>query len=112
MHWCDKKFVINDDIIQFKDPFFRSEYFKENFKKLEELGSGSFGTVVKTKNKYNRVYAIKKIKSNIGDMNEILEEFLRYSLIYKLKVNFLLNIITRGLNTLMKMKEKVDYYCI
>jgi hypothetical protein len=43
-------------------------------------------------------------------MNEILEEFLRYSLIYKLKVNFLLNIITRGLNTLMKMKEKVDYY--
>jgi hypothetical protein len=89
LHCCDKKFVINDDIIQFKDPFFRNEYFRENFKKLKELGSGSFGKIVKAKNKYNRVYAIKKIKSNIGDMNGILEEFLRYSLIYKIKSKFL-----------------------
>jgi hypothetical protein len=46
-------FVINDDIIQFKDSFFRNEYFRENFEKLEELGSGSLGIVVKAKNKYN-----------------------------------------------------------
>jgi alpha-tubulin suppressor-like RCC1 family protein len=91
-YYCNKTFVINNDIIQFKDPFFRNEDFNDRYKEIKVLGSGSFGTVVEAGNKYypKNKFAIKKIKSNtINDLNEILEEFLRYSIIYKIKSEFL-----------------------
>jgi hypothetical protein len=48
----------------------------------------------------------------IYNMKEILEEFLRYSIIYKIKIEFFVKYYDTCLNTLIKMMEIMDYYYI
>jgi alpha-tubulin suppressor-like RCC1 family protein len=81
---------ISQNFIDFEDPFFRNGYFEEKFIKNKELGRGSYGQVFESLEKEDKdCYAIKKIKSNRTIENEILQEFLRYSVIYKIKSEFL-----------------------
>jgi hypothetical protein len=90
LHFSKKTYLKNDEIIKFEDLFFRNGYFDQIHEVMEELGRGSFGLVFKAKLKTKRnTFAIKKIKSNTANEKEIIEEFLRYSIIYKIKSVFL-----------------------
>jgi hypothetical protein len=80
------RFIIYNDIIDFDDPFFRNGVLEEKYNENKELGTGSYGYVFKAMEKLNgKFWAIKKIKSDIVEKDKILQEFLRYSIIYKIK---------------------------
>jgi serine/threonine protein kinase len=80
-HFFENTFVINEAIIDFNDPLMRNGFLEKEYDMVKELGSGSYGTVFKAKEKRFIGYcAIKKIESN-AERNEILQEFLRYSIV-------------------------------
>jgi hypothetical protein len=88
--YFEKKLVFYNDIIDFNDPFFRNGFLEEEYNKNIELGTGSFGYVFKAMEKLNgKLWAIKQIKSDIIEKDKILQEFLRYSIIYKIKSDLL-----------------------
>jgi serine/threonine protein kinase len=88
-HFFENTFVIYRTIIDFNDPSLRNGFLEKEYDMVEELGSGSYGIVFKAKEKrFIGYYAIKKIESN-AERNEILQEFLRYSIVYKIKSKFL-----------------------
>jgi serine/threonine protein kinase len=61
-------------------PFFRIGYYHKEYKEIDRLGSGSFGTVFKVIDKAQNYYAIK-IKPNPKYDKEFMEEFINYSVI-------------------------------
>jgi hypothetical protein len=71
----------SDKHLNFNDFIFRTGYYKKKFKELETLGSGSFGTVVKVVDKWEKSYAIKKIEPLTNYENEFVNEFITNSVI-------------------------------
>ena len=72
--WLIDKFEIKNEIsnsflstyLSFKQKQYKS-HFNENFVKVQDLGSGAFGCVIKAKNKTNQqIYAIKIIEMAIN----------------------------------------------
>jgi hypothetical protein len=74
------QYEISEKLIEFEDQLFRFGYFDRKFKELEELGSGSYGTVFKVRDElpFKRYYAIKKIKPMNGREKEFVKEFDKY----------------------------------
>jgi hypothetical protein len=73
------QYEISEKLIEFKDQLFRFGYFDRKFKELEELGSGSFGTVFKVRDEFrDKYYAIKKIKPINDKEKEFVKEFDKY----------------------------------
>jgi hypothetical protein len=77
------QYEISEKLIEFKDKLFRFGYFERKFKQeLEELGRGSYGTVVKVRARDNLLkeyFAIKKIKPINGGENEFVKELDNFS---------------------------------
>jgi hypothetical protein len=85
----------NGDLIEFEDSFVRNGYYNQMFEEIKELGFGSFGTVFEAKNrkrkgfsakkkrKDNDSYGIKKIRFSLENKNEIIREYLNYSIMKK-----------------------------
>jgi serine/threonine kinase 3 len=75
--------------MEFDDPFLRNNYYKENYNQMDKLGSGSFGTVFKAVHKLSdSELAFKKIKFKMENINEILTEFINYSIVKDLNQDF------------------------
>jgi hypothetical protein len=75
-------------LFEFKGSFLKNYFYSKNFKQLNELGFGSFGSVFKVKrevNKYSRrrveYSAINKIEFTSVDKNAIIREYLKYKII-------------------------------
>jgi hypothetical protein len=71
-------------LFDFSDCFFRSGYYHKQYDEIDELGSGSFGTVFKAIDKGQNYFAIKKIKLLSQYKNEFTKEFINYSIVTKL----------------------------
>jgi hypothetical protein len=83
------------DLIEFEDSFVRNGYYNQMFEEIKELGFGSFGTVFEAKNRKrngysakkkrndNDSYGIKKIRFRLENKNEIIREYLNYSIMKK-----------------------------
>jgi hypothetical protein len=73
---------------RFEDPFFKTEFFKDNFENIERLyvlEKGKFGIVMKAKEKKEGQYfALKKIEFFIENNKEIILEFMNYFLINRI----------------------------
>ncbi len=108
----EKEFEINDKLIAFieskvfeenftvysmlelklklyitKNMFAKNDYFKNKFGEIQELGKGSFGKVVKAnKIEENQIFAVKIIEIESENKNEIIKEFMNYSLIHELRL--------------------------
>jgi hypothetical protein len=75
----------SESIIEFEDCFVRNGYYMKNFEQVSELGYGSFGTVVKAKDRENAKYsAIKIIDFNREKKYEIIREYLNFSVINRM----------------------------
>jgi hypothetical protein len=73
------QYEISEKLIEFEDQLFRFGYFNRKFTELEELGSGSYGTVFKVRNEFrDKYYAIKKIKPTNDKEKEFVKEFDNY----------------------------------
>jgi tRNA A-37 threonylcarbamoyl transferase component Bud32 len=87
------QYELSDRIIEFIDPFFREGYYDQEYHKEEEeeeeLGRGSFGTVFKVSDHKNKLFAIKKIRPVKGSESQFLQEFIRYSVAYKIESDFI-----------------------
>jgi serine/threonine protein kinase len=73
-----------EKLVEFKDSFVKNGFYSKNFEEIKVLGFGAFGTVFRAKEKdKDYFYAIKKIRFNIGNKNEIIREYLNYMIITK-----------------------------
>jgi alpha-tubulin suppressor-like RCC1 family protein len=82
-------------LIEFKDSFIKNGFYSKNFEEIKELGSGSFGSVIKVKIKKDSDYydcdimrgleysAIKRIEFTSVDKDEIIREYLNNKIITK-----------------------------
>jgi serine/threonine protein kinase len=71
-----------EKLIEFKDSFVKNGFYSKNFEEIKKLGFGSFGIAFKAKkNDWNYFCAIKKIRFNIKNKNEIIREYLNYKII-------------------------------
>jgi hypothetical protein len=86
-----KKYEVNvkpiNALINFYEPFLREKYYIENFNEIEMLGTGSFGSVYKSMNKFPRqektkLVAIKKI--DFENDEDTFREYLNFHKINKL----------------------------
>ncbi len=89
----DELFSMNfkpvEEIMEFDGLFLLNNYYVENFNQIEKLGSGSFGTVYKAVHKWSDLeLAFKKIKFKMENINEILTEFINYSVVKDLNQDF------------------------
>ncbi len=71
-------------LFDFNDSFFRSGYYHKEYQEIDELGSGSYGTVFKAMDKGQNYFAIKKIKLLSQYKNEFMKEFINYSIVTNL----------------------------
>lgn len=77
-----------NNLIRFEDSFVRNGFYKKMFHEIGgEIGSGSFGIVFKAKEKYGlgEFFAIKKIEFNIENKTDIINEYLNFSLINRIR---------------------------
>jgi serine/threonine protein kinase len=79
-------------LIEFEDSFLKNGFYSKNFKEIQKLGSGSFGSVSKVKIREDSDYyrwiareysAIKRIEFTSVDKNEIREYRIREYFNYK-----------------------------
>jgi tRNA A-37 threonylcarbamoyl transferase component Bud32 len=85
IYYCDYDFEISEKLSEFKDLYFRHEYYNRNYIEVKEIGKGSYGKVFKViDNLGQNENAIKKIIFKKEHKNEILKEFYRFSLVHKL----------------------------
>jgi tRNA A-37 threonylcarbamoyl transferase component Bud32 len=81
---CEYYFESSKDFIKFHDLIFRDGYYKNHFKEMNELGSGSYGKVFKVE--YNMdEYAVKKIEFDKNKRDEVLKEQRSFFVVQRLK---------------------------
>jgi hypothetical protein len=81
-----------EKLIKFEYSLVRRGFYSKNFEEIEDLGSGSFGSVIKVKIKKDKDYyeirereysAIKRIVFTSVDKTEMIREFLNYKIMTK-----------------------------
>jgi serine/threonine protein kinase len=89
------QYEISEELIAFNDSLFRFNHYNKEYKELEELGEGSFGTVFKVLSKDENVYAIKKVElttmTKINQEKEFLNEFINNFKVKELRGEYVVN---------------------
>jgi hypothetical protein len=73
-----KKF---DKLVEFEDKLVKNGFYSKHFQEINQLGSGSFGSVYKVKG-WGEYSAIKRIKfTSVVGNEEIIREYLNYNIL-------------------------------
>jgi tRNA A-37 threonylcarbamoyl transferase component Bud32 len=84
------QYKVSKNLLEFEDSFFRLGYYDEKYEEIQELGSGSYGTVFKARGYPERPCAIKKIRPKNISEKEFLNEHINFSIVSNFKNEFIL----------------------